>query len=63
MTTEKLVILDFLIQDVTIHIYEIDSDIRVDENFITKLGYNPDFCQWYFGTKAEVIKHKEVITK
>lgn len=58
---EKLVILDFIVQDLTIHIYPIKSDTEVDEDYIKKLGFDPNYCQWFFGTKAEVIEHNEVL--
>lgn len=63
MKTEKLVVLDFMVQDVTIHIYQIGPDIEVDEGFIRRLGYDPNYCQWAFGTEAEVVKHKGIILK
>lgn len=58
---EKLVILEFLVQDVAIHIYDIKPEADVDEDYIRKLGFNPDYCSWYFGCNAEVINHKEVL--
>lgn len=61
MNTEKLVVLDFMVQDVEIHIYNIDPDLEVDEDLIKKLGHDPDCCQWAFGTSIEVIKHKGTI--
>lgn len=63
MKSEKLVILDFMVQDLEIHIYNIDPDLEVDEDLIKKLGYDPDYCQWAFGTKAEIVKHKGTIIK
>lgn len=61
MKTEKLVVLDFMVQDLEIHIYNIDPDLEVDEDLIKKLGHDPDACQGAFGTKAEVVKHKGTI--
>lgn len=52
-----------MVQDVTIHIYQIGPDIEVDEGFIRRLGYDPNYCQWAFGTEAEVVKHKGIILK
>lgn len=51
---EKLVIIDFLIQDLDIYIFTIDEDTEVDENYIKKLGFNPDNCRWFFGTDVRV---------
>lgn len=58
---EKLVILEFSAQDVTVHIYDIKSEVDVDEDYIKELGFNPDYCSWYFGCNAEVIRHEEVL--
>lgn len=54
---EKLIILCFEVQDVEIHIYTIDQDDNVDEEYIRKLGFNPDYCQWSFGTSLKIITH------
>lgn len=56
---EQLVIVDTLIQDVTIHIYPIDEDTEVDEDFIKKLGHDPDYCQWFFGIDVDIKHHSE----
>lgn len=56
---EKLIILDFKVQDVTIHIYPIDSNIEVDEEYIQNLGFNPDYCSWHFGTEVKIIEHQD----
>lgn len=58
---EKLIIIDFLVQDVNIHIYTIKSDIEIDDSFIKKLGFDPNYCSWHFGNKAEVINHEEIL--
>lgn len=63
MKTEKLVILDFMVQSVGIHIYDISPDLEVDEQLIKKLGHDPNASQWAFGTKVEVVRHKGTIIK
>lgn len=60
---EKLVVIDFLCQGVEVHIYDISSDIEVDEEFIEKLGHDTSYCQWAFGTKVDIVKHKVKILK
>ena len=42
---EKLIVVDSLVQDVSIHIYPIDEDIDIDESVIEKLGHDPNTCQ------------------
>lgn len=60
---EKLVVIDFLCQSVEVHIYNIASDIEVDEEFIESLGHDINHCQWAFGTKIDIVKHKGKILK
>lgn len=60
---EKLVVIDFICQEVEVHIYDISSDIEVDEEFIEKLGHDTNYCQWAFGTKVDIVKHKGKILK
>lgn len=56
---EKLVILDYVIPSV--HIYDVDSDADVDEEYIENLGFNTNSCSWMFGEEMEIIYHKEVL--
>ena len=56
---ERLVILDYIIP--TVHIYDIDSDVEVDEGYINDLGFNSSCCNWIVGNKMEIIYHKEVL--
>lgn len=58
---EKLIVLDFMVQDITIHIFNITPDTEVDEDFIMRLGFDPTYCQWAFGTNIKIIEHKEIL--
>ena len=60
---EKLVVIDLLCQEVEVHIYDISSDVEVDEEFIKKLGHDPNHCQWAFGAEVDIVKHKGKILK
>lgn len=60
---EKLLVIDFLCQEVEVHIYNISSDIEVDEEFIERLGHDINHCQWASGTKIDIVKHKGKILK
>lgn len=60
---EKLVVIDFLCQEVEVHIYNISSDIEVDEEFIEELGHDTNHCQWTLVTKVDIVKHKGKILK
>lgn len=56
---EELVILDY--SDSTVHFYKVNSNTNTDEDYIRKLGYNPDGCSWMFGEYINVVKHKGII--
>lgn len=34
---------------------------EADDSFIKKLGFDPNYCSWHFGNKAEVINHEEIL--
>ena len=56
---ELLVIMDYSTS--TIHLYEIDENEDIDEDFIRKMNHNPDECSWMFAEDIEVIKHKGIL--
>lgn len=56
---EKLTIVDIQTQEVTIDVYDIDEDENVDEEFIRNLGFNPDYCHWFFGTSFSIKYHSK----
>ena len=56
---EKLIVVDPLVQGVSIHIYPIDEDMDIDESVIKKLGHDPNTCQWFFGLDVNIIKHND----
>ena len=56
---EDLVIIDY--STLSVHFYKVDSDANIDEDYITKLGLNPDDCSWMFAEDIEVIKHKGIL--
>ena len=56
---EDLVILDY--STASVHFYKIDNDADVDYDYIEKLGFNPDECNWMFAEDIEVIKHKGIL--
>lgn len=61
MTSNKeiLAIMDYSTS--TIHLYEIDENEDVDEDFIKKMNHNPDECSWMFGENISVYKnHREI---
>ena len=56
---EDLVILDY--NNSTLHFYKVDNDANIDENYIEKLGFNPNECSWMFAEDIGIIKHKGVL--
>lgn len=56
---ERLVITDFSTQELNIHIYIIDVDMEVNEEFIKKLGHDPNYCQWFFGMRVNIQNHSK----
>ena len=56
---EDLVILNY--NTSIVHFYKVDNDANIDENYIEKLGFNPDGCSWICAEDIEVIKHKGIL--
>lgn len=56
---EKLAIIDY--STASIHIYDIDPEIDIDESYIESLGFNIDECYWMFGETINIIHHKELL--
>ena len=55
---EKLIILEFSTS--TAHIFNIEREEPVDEEYISNLGYNPSDCHWMAGD-LEITQHKGVL--
>ena len=56
---EELVIIDY--NKLAVHFYKVDYDTNIDEDYIKKLGFNPDECSWMFAENIEVFKHKGIL--
>ena len=56
---EDLVILDF--NNATVHFYKVDKDTNINDDYIEKLGFNPDECSWMYAEDIDVFKHKGII--
>ena len=56
---EDLVILDF--NNATVHLYKVDKDTNINDDYIEKLGFNTNECSWMFAEDIEVIKHKGIL--
>lgn len=56
---EKLIILDYAVP--IVHIYDVDSEANIDEEYIENLGINTNCASWMFGEDIEMIYHKETL--
>ena len=56
---EELVIIDY--NKLAVHFYKVDCDANIDENYIEKLGFNPNECSWMFAEDIDIIKHKGIL--
>ena len=55
---EDLVIIEY--NTLSVHFFKVSTDANIDEDYIRKLGFNPNECSWMFGEYIEVIKHKGI---
>ena len=55
---EELIILEFSTS--TVHIFNIEREETIDEEYISNLGYNPSDCHWMAGD-LEIVQHKGVL--
>lgn len=56
---KKLVILDSITNEV--HIYDILPEVKITEDYLSKLGFKPDNCNWLSGD-LKVIKCNTILT-
>lgn len=57
---EQLIIVD-ISYPVDVHIYNVDKDADINEEYIESLGYDTRYCQWAFGENIDVHFHKEIL--
>ena len=56
---EELIIMDY--STLSVHLYKIDSNININEEYIKHLGYNTDECSWMFGEDIDIFKHQGIL--
>lgn len=56
MNTNTLAVLDY--EKEVVHLYNIAPGLEVDDDYISRLGFDPECCSWMFGTFVDVVKHK-----
>lgn len=59
MTTDTLVILDY--DSETVHIYKCDVNANIDDDYIKRMGFNPDSTIRMFGSFIDIVKHKGIL--
>ena len=55
---EKLIILDYCTS--TVHLYDVEREEPITDEYIVNLGYNPDDCYWMAGDLG-MVYHKGVL--
>lgn len=53
--TNTLAIMDYSTSQ--IHLFKFDKDTIMDDEVISKLGFNLDECYWMYGKAIEIVKH------
>lgn len=56
---EELVIMDYSTS--IVHFYQVDTDKRIDDDFILNLGFNPSSCSWMYNNFIDIRKHKHIL--
>ena len=56
---EKLVILEYSTQ--TVYIYNVDSGVNIDEEYISNLGFRISECAYMFGENIQIVRHKGLL--
>ena len=56
---EDLVILNY--NTSTVHFYKVDSNADINDDYIEKLGFNPDECSWMYTEDIDIFKHKGIL--
>ena len=47
--------------DNKVHYYKVDDGVKVNDEYISNLGYNLNDCSWACG-KLDIISHKGILT-
>ena len=58
MTTEQLVVLDY--STGTVNFYNIDKKAKIDDEYISSLGFSLSECYWMTGN-IDVINHTRIL--
>lgn len=56
---EELVIMDYSTS--IVHFYQVDTNKRIDGDFILNLGFNPSSCSWMYDKFIDVRKHRNIL--
>jgi len=56
---EKLAIIDF--RDNSIHLYNIDSNVDMDDDYLNILGFDPNMVQTMFCSEIDIVKHAGIL--
>lgn len=56
---KELIVLDY--SNMTVHFFNVDSSIKIDEEYVYNLGFHTSNCSWMFGEDIEIIRHKGLL--
>ena len=56
---KKLVILDY--SNDSVHFYNVASNVDIDEEYISNLGFHPSNCHWMFNKSIDIFYHKGIL--
>lgn len=56
---EQLIILNF--SNPSVHIYNVEPKVEVNEEYISNLGYHPSECSWMTHSNMKIEFHNEIL--
>mgnify|MGYP007133717037 CR=1 FL=1 len=45
-----------------IHMYNVDSNVKIDDEYVSNLGFHNSECYHMFGKNIDIVKHKGILT-
>ena len=56
---EKLVVMNY--NTLSVHVYNVDPEADIDEEYISNLGHHTSECSWMFGENIDIVHHKGIL--
>ena len=58
MKENKLVVLDY--SNSSVHFYTVEAGVKIDEDYISKLGHHPSNSEWMYSSEIGIVYHEGV---